>query len=400
MRNALCIVSVRVLAAGRMLRAASRSESVCRLCSPVVFALGLDFNPRWPALPWGRKNKRYQREAIMVRACLFVAALVSMLATPLCAQTGDFKPVTREMLANPSPGDWLMLNRTYDEQRFSPLKEINRDTVAGLQLAWARGMAAGTNETIPIVYQGVMYVVSPGAGVLALDATNGDLIWDYAREYPKDMTDFIGAPTAARQKGLAIFEDMSFFESPDGFLVALDARTGKVRWETKVQDYKELTQHTSAPLVVEGKVITGRTCETRAGCFIAAHDARTGKEVWKFYNTAAPGQPGGDTWGSVPAEQRVASSWGLPVRTIRSARRFIGRSPIPSPTPGSNVTAAPRVPRRPRPPISIPIPPWRSTSRPGSSNGTTSICPATIGISITSTSERCCAPRSIPILAR
>jgi len=97
-------------------------------------------------------------------------------------------------------------------------------------------MAAGTNESIPIVYQGVMYVVSPGAGVLALDATNGDLIWDYSREYPKEMTDFIGAPTSARQKGLAIFEDMIFFESPDGFLVALDARTGKVRWETKVQD--------------------------------------------------------------------------------------------------------------------------------------------------------------------
>src|SRR5712691_9131463 len=178
----------------------------------------------------------------MVRASLFAAALVSMLATLSGAQTGDFKPVTREMLANPPPGDWLMLNRTYDEQRFSPLKEINRDTVAGLALAWARGLAAGTNESIPIVYQGVMYVVSPGAGVLALDATNGDLIWDYSREYPKEMTDFIGAPTSARQKGLAIFEDMIFFESPDGFLVALDARTGKVRWETKVQDYKDLTQ--------------------------------------------------------------------------------------------------------------------------------------------------------------
>src|SRR6516225_4146198 len=233
MRNALCIMNVRVLSgAAQAAAAAPRSGRVCRLCSLVVFALGLDFNPRWLALPWGRKDKRYQREAIMVRAAsLFAAALASMLATPLGAQTADFKPVTREMLANPPPGDWLMLNRTYDEQRFSPLKEINRDTVAGLALAWARGMAAGTNESIPIVYQGVMYVVSPGAGVLALDATNGDLIWDYSREYPKEMTDFIGAPTSARQKGLAIFEDMIFFESPDGFLVALDARTGKVRWE-------------------------------------------------------------------------------------------------------------------------------------------------------------------------
>ena len=244
-------------------------------------------------------------------ACI-AAALLCTSATPIPAQTADFKPVTREMLANPNAADWLMLNRTYDEQRFSPLNQVNRENVRELQIAWARGMAAGTNETIPIVYEGVMYVVSPGAGVLALDATNGDLIWEYSRDYPKEMTDFIGAPTAAREKGLAIYEDVIFFEAPDGYLVALDVRTGKPRWESKVQDYKELTQSTSAPIVVEGKVITGRTCETRAGCFIAAHDARTGKEVWKFYNTPAPGEPGGDSWGNVPLERRVASSWGLP----------------------------------------------------------------------------------------
>jgi alcohol dehydrogenase (cytochrome c) len=248
----------------------------------------------------------------MLRESSVVAVLLTALATPLVAQVADFKPVTREMLANPSPDDWLMLNRTYDEQRFSPLSAINRDNVGQLGLTWARGLPAGTNETIPIVHQGVMYVVSPGAAVLALDATSGDLIWEYSRDYPKEMIDFIGAPTTARQKSLAIFEDMIFFETPDGFLVALDARTGKLRWENKVQDYKELTQHTSAPIVAEGKVISGRTCETRAGCFIAAYDAKTGKEVWKFYNTAAPGEPGGDSWGNLPAEQRVASSWGLP----------------------------------------------------------------------------------------
>src|SRR5262249_36427578 len=91
----------------------------------------------------GRKDKRYQREPSWAGAFLSPAALVSILAPPLAAKTADFKPVTREMLANPSPDDWLMLNRTYDEQRFSPLREINRDTVAGLELAWARGMAAG-----------------------------------------------------------------------------------------------------------------------------------------------------------------------------------------------------------------------------------------------------------------
>src|SRR6185436_7696334 len=100
---------------------------------------------------------------------------------------------------------------------------------------------------------------------------------------------------------------------PDGFLVALDARTGKVRWETKVHEYKERTEHTSGPIVAEGRVITGRTCDvTRTGCFLAAHDAKTGKELWKFYFTAAAGEPGGDSWGNTPTDQRVAASWGLP----------------------------------------------------------------------------------------
>src|SRR5262249_10598212 len=183
-----------------------------------------------------------------------------------------------------------------------------------------------------IGYQGIMYLVRPGVGVLALGATNGDLIWDYSREYPKQMTDFIGAPTAARQKGLAIFEDMIFFESADGFLVALDARTGKVRWETKVQDYKELTQHTSAPLVVEGKVITGRTCETRAGCFIAAHDARTGKAVWQCCTpAAASGAAAGRAGGRDPRARPEAGGGGRQGSVTRTHQTFWWAAANPKP---------------------------------------------------------------------
>ena len=221
-------------------------------------------------------------------------------------------PITAEMLVKPDPADWLMMNRTYDEQRFSPLKEITRENVGRLRMAWSRGMPAGTQESVPLVYRGVMYVYSPGGGIQALDGRTGDQIWEYQRTYPKDMGDFIGAPAATRVKSISMFEDLVFFHAPDGVIVALDMATGKPRWESKVQDYKELTQHTGGSIVVDGKVISNRTCETRAGCFIAAHDAKSGKELWKFYTTAAPGEPGGDTWGKLPAEQRVASSWGLP----------------------------------------------------------------------------------------
>jgi len=249
----------------------------------------------------------------MTKTLSFVAAaMLCAIATQSFGQNGGFQPVTNDVLANPPPGDWLMINRTYDEQRFSPLDQINKSNAGQLQMAWSRGLPTGTNETTPIVHQGVMYTVNPGGGVIAINATNGDLIWEYEREYPKEMADFVGGPERARSKGLAIYEDMIYFLAHDGAIVALDAKTGKERWVNVVQNFKELAQATSSPIVVDGKVITNRTCETRADCFLSAHDAKTGKELWKFYNTPAEGEPGGDSWGKVPTEKRIASAWGLP----------------------------------------------------------------------------------------
>ena len=232
------------------------------------------------------------------------------------AQVENFAPVTQEMLENPSPNDWLMFNRTYDAQRFSPLNQITRQNVDRLLMVWSRGLPEGTQETIPTVYRGVLYTILPGAGVLAVNAATGDQIWEYQRQVPADLRNFAGAATAARAKTLAIFEDLVYFTAPDGFLVALDARTGEVRWETAAHDYRKGAQHSAGVIVAEGKVISGRACrnaETREdGCFLVAHDARTGREVWKFYNTAAPGDPAGDSWGSVPVADRKASAWGLP----------------------------------------------------------------------------------------
>jgi alcohol dehydrogenase (cytochrome c) len=249
----------------------------------------------------------------MAQALFLITFMLSLIPTPVAlAQVKTFVPVTLEMLQNPSPNDWLMVNRTYDAQRFSPLRQINRKNVNQLRMVWSRGLAAGRQETVPIVYQGVLYVVNPGALIQALDATSGDLLWEYRRTLPNDMREFIGAGRAARTKGLAIYQDLIFYDAPDGYLVALDARTGAVRWETRVHDYRTRTEHTSAPFVVGGAVITGRACQTRAGCFIAAHDWRTGNELWKFYTTAAPGEPGGASWGAVPQDKRVAGAWGLP----------------------------------------------------------------------------------------
>jgi PQQ-dependent dehydrogenase (methanol/ethanol family) len=250
-------------------------------------------------------------------ALLVAVAVISGPATSVAvAQSGAFVPVTDAKLAHPDPADWLHISRTYDQQRFSPLTQINKGNVAQLRMAWSRGLPAGVQESTPIVYRGVMYVMAPGASVQALDAINGDLIWEYKRNYAP------GVPAvAARSKSLGIYEDMIYFGAPDGFLLALDAHTGKLRWETKV-DNGQITA--GGLLVADGKVISNRTCDQgkREFCFIAAHDARTGKEVWKFYVTAAPGEPGGETWGEVPAAQRAAGPWGLP-GSYDPARRIV-----------------------------------------------------------------------------
>src|SRR3954462_14486349 len=120
------------------------------------------------------------------RSIGIAAALACLFASTAMAQLPGFKPVSDEMLQKPDPADWLMINRTYDEQRFSPLDQINKSNVGELRLAWSRGMPSGTQESTPMVYNGVMYVIAPGGGVQALDATNGDLVWEYWREYPKD----------------------------------------------------------------------------------------------------------------------------------------------------------------------------------------------------------------------
>ncbi len=242
----------------------------------------------------------------MKKPRFFVTSIaLAAIATAAVAQVRNFAPVTQAMLLNPSPDDWLMYSRTYDAQRYSPLNQINKQNVGRITQAWTKPLAAGPIEIIPIVHGGVMYVAVPvqvdgmtRTAVQALDATNGNLIWEYMR------------PTggASRSKTLGIFEDLIIFAAPDNFVVALDAGTGKVRWETM-----STGGLTSGTIVFGDKVLSGRTCNgARANCYIAAHDARTGKEVWRFYTAAGSDDPTGDaSWGGAPEAKRTASTWGL-----------------------------------------------------------------------------------------
>ncbi|MGD0131325.1 MAG: PQQ-binding-like beta-propeller repeat protein [Bryobacteraceae bacterium] len=256
----------------------------------------------------------------MIRAWIFAALALSAPAQVV----KDFVPVTQDMLLHPSPDDWLMYSRTYDAQRFSPLKQVDRSNVGQLRMAWTRGLGPGTSETIPIVHNGVMYLVEPGAIVEALDATNGDLIWEYKRKVPA------AAASTARTKALAIYQDVILYTAPDGFVVGLDARTGEQRWQTSTGE----AQNTSGPIVVDGNVISGRACgKTRDTCFIAAQDALTGKDIWKFYNVPSPGEPGSESWGKDFKDTNRASTWGLPgtYDPVRKTLYWGIANPMPDP---------------------------------------------------------------------
>ena len=231
-------------------------------------------------------------------------------------QVGDYEPVTDAELMNPAPGDWINWRRTLDGQGYSPLDQINRDTVGDLQLVWSWATPPGTDQVTPLVHDGVMYVPSR-SGVQALDAATGDFIWQHRRgDAPSadETVSMVVGPGLAR-RNIAIYDDKIFAGTSEAQLLALDARTGEVVWEHQVADSELGYRYSSGPIVVRGKLVAGMTgCERYKNdvCFISAHDPATGAELWRTSTVARPGEPGGDTWGDLPLTFRAGADGWLP----------------------------------------------------------------------------------------
>jgi alcohol dehydrogenase (cytochrome c) len=218
-------------------------------------------------------------------------------------EISNFNPVTQEDLISPDSSEWLMYRRTYDAWGYSPLGQIDRDNVGSLKLSWVWSMGSGTNQPTPLIRDGIMYLANPRNVIQALDASNGTLLWEYRREFAEDFN----VPFFSQLRNLALYGDMVFVATSDAYMLALDARTGETVWETQIADYHQGFTNVSGPIVVEGKVINGINGCARffmESCFITAHDAETGEEVWRTFTVARPGETGGDTWGSLPFELR------------------------------------------------------------------------------------------------
>src|SRR5262245_10600040 len=246
-------------------------------------------------------------------ATILVVALFNIVAR---SQVREFVPVTDRMLENPDPGDWLMWRRTLNGWGYSPLNQINQQNVQQLRLVWTRGMASGIQEATPLVYKGTMFLPNPADLTQAIDGATGDLVWEYKRPVPDDVGKYFqGSPLKSRN--IAIYDDKIIDLSVDNFVYAIDARGGTSVWQTRIQDYRELpAQQTSGPIVARGKVFSGRACEfsvTGEACVVTAHDAKTGKELWRFHTIPKPGEPGDESWGGVPMEQRWhVGTWMVP----------------------------------------------------------------------------------------
>ena len=255
--------------------------------------------------------------ATRLATALFAGIGLVVLASAAVAQEvpeplRSFVPVTDEMLLQPRPENWISFRNGYSLWGYSELDQINADNVGELRLVWSRAMQEGYQEVEPFVYDGIMFLPNVEDIVQALDATTGDLLWEYRRNVPDDPWNVTG--TRARYRNVAIYDDKIFVATNDAFLVALDARTGEVVWETQRADYREQVAQTAGPVVVNGKLVGGSRCNPSSprpgGCFITGHDTATGEELWRINTAATPDQPGGDTWGGLPVSaRRHASAW-------------------------------------------------------------------------------------------
>ena len=230
-------------------------------------------------------------------------ALVLLAATALDAQV----TFDRILHADKEPQNWLTYSGNTLSQRYSTLSQITQTNVKDLTMQWAfQARSTEKFEATPLVVDGMMYVTQAPNDVVALDAATGELKWLYSYSVSRDAR-----PCCGRiNRGLAILGSTLFMGTIDGHLLALDARDGKVLWDTEVAQATSGYALTHAPLIVKDKVIVG-TAGGEFGIrgYIAAYNAATGKEAWRFYTIPGPGEPGHESWAGDSWKTGGASVW-------------------------------------------------------------------------------------------
>ena len=217
--------------------------------------------------------------------------------------------VTSERLlhAADEPQNWLTYSGTYLSQRYSPLKQIDAANVKNLELKWAfQAQSLQKFETTPLVVDGIMYLTQSPNDVVALDAKTGRVFWVYHYATAPESRPCCGIVN----RGVAILGDTLFMATVDAHLVAIDAKNGHAIWNNKLADAAAGYAMTLAPLVVKDKVIVGLAGgEYGIRGFIAAYEAHSGKQAWRFNTIPEPGEPGHETWKGDDWKHGSAAVW-------------------------------------------------------------------------------------------
>jgi quinohemoprotein ethanol dehydrogenase len=247
--------------------------------------------------------------------CVLLISLITLLAA--CSQdesaqtTADVaqenvpvaitSPLITDPFAQPPVDAWPTNGGSYTNQRWSPLDEINRDSVSQLKAEWrvhlngsgleTRNSAEGT----PLYKDGVLYMTTGDSDAFAVDVDSGELMWEHNSQYPEEMGEAVCCGWDNR--GVALGDGKVFLGQLDARLMALDETTGEVVWETQSVRWQDGYSITGAPLFYDGMVITGYAgAEKGVRGLVEAFDANTGEKIWTFYTIPGPGDFGHDTW--------------------------------------------------------------------------------------------------------
>jgi len=262
-----------------------------------------------PAPRLERTSDSFIRFVLLVIRRLTVPFAVVAVAASLRAQQISFERILR---ADREPNNWLTYSGTLFNQRHSPLTQITPANVKNLELQWIwQARSLEKFEATALAVDGVLYTLQgpPVQGryqVVALDGVTGRVFWTF--EYTPAPE---AGPCCGRvSRGLAILGDTLFMGTIDAHLLAIDAKTGRVVWDTEAARAVDKYAITHAPLVIKDKVIVGMAGGDRGvRGFISAFDVKTGKEVWRFYTIPGPGEPGHDTWSGDSWKTGGAGVW-------------------------------------------------------------------------------------------
>lgn len=241
--------------------------------------------------------------------CSFaVFALLLGLGMACVAQDGIDVTYDEILHAASHPSEWLTYGGNYSSQRFSELKQIDKQNVNTLKLRWVYQLRrTGIFESSPIVVDGMMYVTEPPTTVTALDVRTGRPIWRWTADLPKNLLTIGLFPT---NRGVAVLGDTVYVATIDAHLVALDAKTGAMRWSVEIGDNKKAVAITQAPLAISGKIIVGMGGgEGGLRGYIDAYDAKDGKRLWRLYTIPTKGEPGVETWEGDSYKYGGATTW-------------------------------------------------------------------------------------------